>query len=132
MKPFRITVYLGATEIDPPDLDAEGVEDWLEDRFQHITSMFEGYGSVHIDPREDGLVDVNVAFSVRGESPLDVIDKFRSDFEVVKSLSRGIQVTEAATFQLCLFRVEGEHLAAFIRHHPTTGRPMYSDGEAVR
>ncbi len=132
MKPFRITLHLGATEIDPPDLDAEAVEGWLENRLQHITSMFQGHGSIHIDPREDGLVDVSVVFSVRGESPLDVIDKFKSDFEMVKHLSRGIDVTETAIFRLCLFRVESEHLTAFIRHHPTTGRPIYSDGEAVR
>jgi hypothetical protein len=128
VKKFRVTVQLGATEIDPPDADLERVEEWLENNLQPIMSLFEGYGRIYVSAREDGTVNVEVDFIVEGNSSVDVFDRHRSHFETVQILSRGFEITESATFRPSFFKIEGEQLYAFVRFNPETNKPMYSSG----
>ena len=125
-KSFCISLDLGPTDIDPPEADPELVEQWLEQRLSHVTSRFGGFGQVHVRVVEYGRVDVRVNFSVHGTSPLEVFDKFRSDFEILEPISRGIGIVETSSFKLRFFTIEGEQLSAFVRVNPETGRPMGS------
>ena len=125
-KSFHISLELGHTDIDPPDAEPDDVEKLLEEKLAHVTSRFEGYGRVHVRVIEYGRIAVAVSFAVRGLSPLDVLQRFKSDFEMLEPLSRGISVTETTPFKLRFFTIEGEFLSAFIRVNPETGKPMGS------
>jgi len=109
-----------------PDLDL--LENWLQDQLSHITSRFEGHGRVRIEPVDDFRVDVRTIFVVGGSSVLDVMDKFRRDFELLRGMTRGIDIAETKTFKLCFPTIAGEQLdGIFVRVDPESGDVMYTD-----
>jgi len=128
MSRFCVSVSLGRTELAEkvPDLDL--LENWLQDQLSHVTSRFEGQGQVRIEPVDDLRVDVRTTFVVGGSSVLDVVDRFRGDFELLRSMTRGIHIAETKTFKLCFPTIAGEQLGGiFVRVDPESGDVMYTD-----
>jgi len=99
LKPFFVSAWLGRTELADPTLDLDLLAEWLEERLSHITARFEGYGRIRITPLADFGIDVCATFVVHGGPILDVMDKFRSDLEVLQALARGVDIAENENFQ---------------------------------
>jgi hypothetical protein len=102
LKPFFVSVWLGRTELADPTLDLDLLAEWLEERLSHITARFEGYGRIRLTPVADLGIDVCATFVVDGGPILDVMDKFRSDLEVLQALAGGIDIAENENFQTLL------------------------------
>ena len=128
MKRFWISVPLRRTDVERFGLEADAVEEWLEQKLSHLTSLFEGNGRVNAQKVDDIRFDVKLDSVVGAQSSLDVVDRFRKDIEVIGPLAPGIEIREAASFKLCFPRIEGETLEGiFVRVDPETGN--YRDTE---
>ena len=128
MRSFWITVPFKRTHAERYGLEAETVEEWLERKLVHLTSLFEGDGRVHVKKVDDLRFDVELNFVVEGKSIVDVMDRFRDDVKVLEALVSGVEIREAASFKLCMPTIEGEMLQPFfVRIDPETG--TYRDTE---
>lgn len=117
MKDFRISVASDVDVLKP-----------REGHLSHFTSRFGGWGRVRITHVDDLRIEVGVTFTVEGSSVLDVIDRYRDDFELLQGIMRGIEVAETKRFKFCFPMIAGERLdGTFIRVNPDSGEPMYSD-----
>jgi hypothetical protein len=128
MKHFPISLTHGVAELEEPIPDLELFEDWMQERLSHVVDKFGGYGRVRVKPVDNLRVEVTTSFLVEAVSPLDVIDKFRDDFEIIQAIIRGIDITETKAFKLCFPIVNGKQMSGtFIRINPDSGQPMYTD-----
>ena len=128
MKSFWITVPLKRTYAEQFGLQADVVEEWLQSKLEHLTSLFDGNGRVRARKVDEVRFDVELNFVVKGQSRLDVVDRFRCDIHALDSLACGIEIRDAASFKLCMPTIEGEMLEPFfVRVDPETG--MYRDTE---
>lgn len=122
LKHFFVSVSHGSTELadQVPDLDL--LEDWLQEQFIHVTSRVEGNGRVRVTPLDELRIDVRTTFVVAGSSVVDVMDRFRRDFELLQGMVRGIDIAETKTFKLCFPTISGERLdGIFVRVDPESG-----------
>jgi hypothetical protein len=77
MKRFWISVPLRRTDGESYGLEADVVEEWLEQKLSHLTDLFEGNGRVNAKKVDDLRFDVKRDFVVSAQSSLDVVDRFR-------------------------------------------------------
>jgi len=128
MKSFWITVPLKRTHAEQFGLEADIVEEWLQSKLAHLTSLFDGNGGVRVKKVDDLRFDMELNFVVKAGTSLDVVDRFRADITALSALARGIEIHEAASFRLCMPTIEGEMLDPFfVRVDPDTG--TYRDTE---
>jgi hypothetical protein len=127
MKGFWVTIRLGRCEIEDGEIDEDILETWLEDKFEHVTCRFEGSGRVKVDLVDPLRADVTVNFTVDGESALDVMERFHSDFEVLAPITRGIDIAETQRFKLCFATIDGEQFPVFVRFDPASDKPLYTE-----
>ena len=118
----------GIAELEEPISDLDLFEDWIQEKLSHVADKFGGYGRVWAKPLDDRRVEVSTSFIVEGLSALDIVDRFRDDFEAIQTITRGIEITETKTFKLYFPIVNGEQMdGTFIRVNPDSGQPMYTN-----
>lgn len=124
---FLVTLRLGRTDIEDPELEDDVIEGWLQERLEHVTSLLGGEGRVGVDRIDPLRVDVTVRFTVEGTSVADVMERYCSDFGKISPICTGVDVHATKTFKLCLATVGGEQFAVFVRKDPESGEPIYTD-----
>jgi len=129
MKSFDVTVRLKRTYAEQFGLEADAIEDWLQTKLDHLTSLFEGNGTVHVRKVDDLRLDVWLNFAVKANSRIDVLDRFRPDIEALDPLTYSVpEIRDAIRFRLLFPQIEGEELEPiFVRVDPETG--AYRDTE---
>jgi len=127
MKRFRVTIRLGRSDIEDSEIDEDILESWLQDKLEYAACLFEGRGQVRVDRVDPLRVDVTANFTVDGRSVVDVMDRFRSDFEALAPITQGVDVAEVKSFKLCFASVGGEQFPVFVRFDPASGKPVYTE-----
>lgn len=127
MRTYWVTVRMGRSDIEDPELEDEVIEDWLQARLEHLASLLEGGGQVRVYRVDPLRIDVSINFTIKGESIPGVMERYRGDFDALASKSRGIEINETGTFKLCFPSIGGEQFHVFIRVNPETGKPQYTE-----
>ncbi len=127
MKSFWVTIRMGRSDILDSEAKDEALEAWLQSKLEHATSLLGGNGKVSVERVDPLRVDVDLNFTVRGESIAEVMEKFRDDFRALTPITQGIDITETKNYKLCFPRVDGEQFPVFVRIDPDSGRPIYTE-----
>ena len=127
MKSFWITIKMGRSDIRDSDIEDEVLKTWLQGKLEHATSLLGGNGKVSIERVDPLRVDVELNFTVRGNSVSDVMERFREDFRALGAITQGIEISETKNYKLVFPRVNGEQFPVFVRIDPDTGHPIYTE-----
>ena len=118
---------MGRSDILDSEIEDEAIEMWLQDKLEYATSLLEGRGQVQVERVDPLRVDVALNFSVEGMSVVDVMERFKGDFESLAPITQGIDITETKRYRLCLPTINGEQFSVFVRIDPNSGKPIYSE-----
>ena len=127
MKSFQVTIRMGCSDIEDSGFEDDALENWLQEKLQDFAFLFDGHGQVRVERVDPLKIDVKLTFGVHGESVVDVLNRYTSDFGRLASIAQGIDVRETKLFKLCFPTVGGERFPVFIRVNPETGRLMYTE-----
>jgi len=127
MKSFWITIRMGRSDIQDSDIADDSLQVWLQEKLQHATSLLGGNGRVTIERVDPLRVDVDLNYTVTGQSVADVMEHFRDDFRALGPIAQGIEINETKNYKLCFPRVDGEQFPVFVRIDPDTGHPIYTE-----
>jgi hypothetical protein len=127
MKSFWITIRMGRSDILDSGIEDETLQVWLQEKLQHATSLLSGKGRVAVERVDPLRVDVDLNFTVRGLSVVDIMERFRDDFRALGPITQGIEISETRNYKLCFPRINGEQFPVFVRIDPDTGQPIYTE-----
>lgn len=127
MKAFWVTIRMGRTDILDAEVEDEMIQVWLDGRFEHLISLFEGRGTVDITRVDPLRIDVALNFTVQGDSVADVMGRFKADFEVLAPQTQAIEIAATRPYKLYFPTVAGEQFPVFIRVDPDSGKPLYTE-----
>ncbi len=127
MKSFWITIRMGRSDISDSQIEDGALQAWLQDKLAHATSLLDGNGKVSIERIDPLRVDVDLNFTVKGNSVADVMERFRDDFRALGPITQGIDIRETRNYKLVFPRIEGEQFPVFVRIDPDSGRPIYTE-----
>jgi hypothetical protein len=127
MKSFWVTIRMGRSDIRDSDIGDEALQTWLQSKLEHATLLLGGNGRVSIERVDPLRVDVDLNFSVRGNSVSDVMERFRDDFRALGAITQGIEISETKNYKLVFPRVNGEQFPVFVRIDPDSGHPIYTE-----
>ncbi len=127
MKSFWITIKMGRSDIRDSEIEDETLKTWLQSKLEHATALLGGNGKVSIERVDPLRVDVDLNFTVRGNSVADVMERFREDFRALGAITQGIEISETKNYKLVFPRVNGEQFPVFVRIDPDTGHPIYTE-----
>ena len=127
MKSFWVTIRMGRSDIRDSQIEDETLQTWLQSKLEHATSLLSGNGRVIIERIDPLRVDVDLNFTVRGNSVSDVMERFRDDFRALGAITQGIEISETKNYKLVFPRVNGEQFPVFVRIDPDSGHPIYTE-----
>jgi hypothetical protein len=127
MKSFWVTIRMGRSDILDSDVEDQMLESWLQQKLQHATSLLQGQGQVRVERVDPLRVDVSLHFTVGAQSVVDVMDRFKDDFQALAAITQGIEISETKQYKLVFPRVNGEQFPVFVRIDPDSGKPIYSE-----
>lgn len=118
---------MGRSDILDSEIADETLQDWLQEKLQHATSLLSGNGKVSVERVDPLRVDVDLNFTARGLSVAGVMERFRDDFRALGPITHGIEISETRNHKLCFPRINGEQFPVFVRIDPDTGHPIYTE-----
>ena len=118
---------MGRSDIRDSEIEDEALETWLQSKLEHATALLGGNGKVSIERVDPLRVDVDLNFTVRGNSVSDVMERFREDFRALGAITQGIEISETKNYKLVFPCVNGEQFPVFVRIDPDTGHPIYTE-----
>lgn len=118
---------MGRSDILDSEIADETLQDWLQEKLQHATSLLSGNGKVSVERVDPLRVDVDLNFTARGLSVAGVMERFRDDFRALGPITQGIEISETRNYKLCFPRINGEQFPVFVRIDPDTGHPIYTE-----
>ena len=127
MKNFWVTIRIGRSYVLNSEVEDETLQNWLQTKLEHATSLLSGSGKVSVERIDPLRVDVDLNFTVQGLSVADVMERFRDDFRALGPIAQGIDISETKNYKLVFPRVNGEQFPVFVRIDPDTGHPIYTE-----
>lgn len=118
---------MGRSDILDSEIEDDTLQDWLQEKLQHATSLLSGNGKVSVERVDPLRVDVDLNFTVTGLSVAEVMERFRDDFRALGSITQGVEISETKNYKLCFPRINGEQFPVFVRIDPDTGHPIYTE-----
>ncbi len=127
MKSFWITIRMGRSDIRDSEIEDETLQTWLQNKLEHATLLLGGSGKVSVERVDPLRVDVELNFTVRGNSVSDVMERFCDDFRALGAITQDIEISETKNYKLVFPRIDGEQFPVFVRIDPETGHPIYTE-----
>lgn len=127
MKSFWVTIKIGRSDILDNGLEDEFLENWLQNKLEHATSLLDGNGKVEVERVDPVRVDVALNFAVQGRSVVEVMERFGDDFRALAPITQAIEISESKRYKLIFPRINGEQFPVFVRIDPDSGQPIYSE-----
>ena len=118
---------MGRSDILDSEIADETLQDWLQQKLEHATSLLSGEGRVRVERVNPLRVDVDLNFTVSGTSVADVMERYRDDFRALGSITQGIDISETKNYKIFFPRIEGEQFPVFVRIDPDSGLPTYTE-----